>query len=60
VPSPAAPVGGADAPNPPEIDAATRLLAEELTAAMTDEQLRETIARAAAASLATTAADRRF
>lgn len=60
VPSPAAPVGGADAPTPPEIDDATRLLAEELTAAMTDEQLRETIARAAAASLATTAADRRF
>ena len=60
VPSPAAPVGGGAAPTPPDIDDATRLLAQELTVAMTDEELRETIARAAAASLARDAADRRF
>jgi len=47
-------------PSPPQIDDATRLLAEELTRAMTDEELRETIARAAAASLARAPADRRF
>ena len=60
VPSPAAPVGGAAAPTPPEIDDATRLLAEELTVAMTDDELRSTIARAAAASLARGASDRCF
>ena len=42
------------------VDEATRLLAEELTAAMTDDDLRTTIARAAAASLAKTASGRRF
>ncbi len=40
VPSPAAPVGGETAPPPPRIDDETRLLAEELTRAMTDEELR--------------------
>jgi len=60
VPSPAAPVGNAAATGQPEIDAATRLLAEELTCEMTDEELRATISRAAAASLARGAADRRF
>lgn len=59
VPAPAA----AAAPTvqaPPEIDGPTCLLAEELTAAMSDEELRATIARAAAASLARAASDRRF
>ena len=60
VPSPAAPLGSEAVPSPPQIDDATRLLAEELTRAMTDEELRETIARAAAASLARAPADRRF
>jgi len=60
VPSPPAPLAGAAAPVPPEVDGPTRLLAEELTIAMTDEQLRATIARAAAASLAMAASDRRF
>ena len=60
VPSPPAPLAGAAAPVPPEVDSPTRLLAEELTSAMTDEQLRATIARAAAASLAKAASDRRF
>ena len=60
VPSPAAPLRSEPAPAPPPIDAATRLLADELTRAMTDEELRETIARAAAASLIRAAADRRF
>ena len=60
VPSPAALSAPEAPPAPPEIDAATRLLADELTAAMTDEELRTTIARAAAASLAKGAADRHF
>jgi len=60
VPSPPALLAGAAAPVPPEVDSPTRLLAEELTSAMTDEQLRATIARAAAASLAKAASDRRF
>ena len=61
------PVPAQAAPAPPtapaerlEPDAATRALAAELTGEMTDAELRETIARAAAASLARTAADRRF
>jgi hypothetical protein len=60
VPSPPAPLARADMPAPPEIDGPTRLLAEKLTAAMADEELRATIARAAAASLAKAASDRRF
>lgn len=60
VPAPSAPIGGREPQGPPEVDAATRLLADELTEAMTDESLRATIARAAAASLARPAADRRF
>ena len=60
VPSPPAPVGGTAAVMPPHVDDATRELAVELTREMTDEELRATIARAAAASLARTAADRRF
>ena len=60
VPSPPAPVGGEDSARPPHVDAATRVLAAELTRGMTDEELRATIARAAAASLARAAADRRF
>jgi hypothetical protein len=60
VPSPPAPLAGAAEPVPPEVDSPTKLLADELTSAMTDEQLRSTIARAAAASLVRAAADRRF
>jgi hypothetical protein len=60
VPSPPAPLAKADAPVPPEVDGPTRLLAEELTAAMADQELRATIARAAAASLAKAASSRRF
>jgi hypothetical protein len=44
----------------PAIDEETRRLAERLTAGIGDEELRETIARAAAASLARAASDRRF
>jgi hypothetical protein len=60
VPAASAPPSAKAAPAPPEIDAETRLLAEELTGAMTDDELRTTIARAAAASLARAAADRHF
>ncbi len=60
VPAPPAPVAPTEVAVPPEIDAGTRLLADELTAAMADGELRLTIARAAAASLAKTASDRRF
>ncbi len=60
VPEPPAPTAATAPATPPEIDAGTRLLAEELTAAMADEELRTTIARAAAASLARAASDRRF
>ena len=60
VPSPPAPLADKAAPVPREADGPTRLLAEELTAAMTDDELRATIARAAAASLARAASDRRF
>ena len=60
VPSPPAPLASESAAVPPEVDDETRLLAEELTSAMSDAELRATIARAAAASLARTASDRRF
>ena len=60
VPSPPPPVGGAAATTPPVIDDATRVLAAELTREMSDEELRATIAWAAAASLARSPADRRF
>jgi hypothetical protein len=48
------------APTAPAVDEETRRLAEELTAGMGDEELRETIARAAAASLARAASSRLF
>jgi hypothetical protein len=60
VPAPPAPLAQTDPPATPEPDVQTKLLAEELTAAMTDEELRATIARAAAASLARAASDHRF
>ena len=60
VPAPPARPAGERAPVPPAVDDATRALAAELTAAMTDDELRATIARAAAASLAKAASDRRF
>ena len=60
VPSPPAPLAATALPVPPEVNGPTRLLAEELTAEMADEQLRATMTRAAAASLAKVAADRRF
>ncbi len=60
LPSPPAPLRSATPVAPLEIDAETRLLAEELTSSMSDTELRETIARAAAASLAKAASSRRF
>ena len=60
VPTPPAPLPSETPVEPPEIDDATRLLAEELTAGMSDADLRETIARAAAASLARAASSRHF
>jgi len=60
VPSPPAPPAARTEQPRPEADGPTRDLAAELTAGMADEQLRATIARAAAASLAKAAADRRF
>jgi predicted nucleic acid-binding Zn ribbon protein len=59
VPAPAAPLPPAAA-KPRPADDESRRLAEQLTAAMGDGELRETIARAAAASLARAASDRRF
>jgi hypothetical protein len=59
VPSPAAPLAPT-APTAPAVDEETRRLAEELTAGMSDSEVRETIARAAAASLARAASSRRF
>jgi hypothetical protein len=60
VPAPPAPNPAEAATAPPKADAATRLLAEQLTAEMSDDELRATIARAAAASLARTASSRHF
>ena len=60
IPEQAAPDRAEAATAPPEVDEATRLLAEELTAEMSDDELRATIARAAAASLSRTASDRHF
>lgn len=59
VPAPAAPLPAAAKEQPP-VDDDARRLAEQLTAGMSDEELRATIARAAAASLARAASDRRF
>jgi hypothetical protein len=58
IPAPAAPVSQPAAPV--EIDPDARRLADELTAGMSDDELRETIARAAAASLSRPPSDRRF
>jgi hypothetical protein len=60
VPAPPAPPPAEAATAPPEVDDATRLLAEQLTSGMSDDELRTTIARAAAASLAKTASGRHF
>jgi hypothetical protein len=59
IPAPPAPPDS-EAVHPPVVDDDIRLLAAELTSAMSDEELRETIARAAAASLAKTASSRGF
>ena len=58
VPAPPAPVMQPSAPV--EIDPDARRRADELTARIEDEELRETIARAAAASLSRRRSDRRF
>ena len=60
VPAQAAPLPPETPAAPLEVDDETRLLAEELTSGMSDAELRETIARAAAASLAKAASSRRF
>ena len=59
VPAPPTPVVE-HVPSPACADEPTRRLAEKLTAAMSDDELRETIARAAAASLARAASNRGF
>ena len=59
VPSPPAPLAPTVSAAP-SVDEETRRLAEQLTAGIGDEDLRETIARAAAASLARAASSRRF
>ena len=59
VPAPAAPVR-TDPSESPVVDPETRHLAAELTSAMSDDDLRVMIARAAAASLARPPSDRRF
>jgi hypothetical protein len=59
IPAPPAPPVS-EALRPPVVDDDTRLLAAELTSAMRDEELRETITRAAAASLAKAASSRGF
>ena len=58
IPAPPAPV--ARSREPVEVDPDARRLAEELTAGISDRELRETIARAAAASLSTRRSDRHF
>lgn len=60
IPEPAAAAASAPATQPAQPTAPTRLLAEELTAGMSDEELRATIARAAAASLARERSDHHF
>jgi hypothetical protein len=60
IPEASSPTDPSASATPAEADPQTRLLAAELTAAMSDDALRETIARAAAASLARAAADRHF
>lgn len=60
VPAPAAPVADAHPPDALRVDPETQRLADSLTEAMTDDELRVTIARAAAASLTRAASDRRF
>jgi hypothetical protein len=59
VPEPPAPAPAAPA-SPPAVHDEARRLAERLTAEMSDEELRATIARAAAASLARPSSDRGF
>jgi hypothetical protein len=58
LPAPPAPAAGPAAPL--EIDPDARRRADELTAGIEDDELRETIARAAAASLSRAPDDRRF
>ncbi len=60
VPEPPAPLPGDRAPHPPPIGPEDARAGAELAAGVADEELRETIARAAAASLARARADRRF
>ena len=61
VPAPPAPEASpGTAAAPPSPDEETLLLAAELTSSMSDEELRTTIARAAAASLARAASGRHF
>jgi len=58
IPAPPAPAVAPTAR--PEIDPEARRLADELTVAMSDDEMRETIARAAAASLSRPTDDRGF
>jgi hypothetical protein len=60
VPEPAAETTDPDARGGPEISSGDRELADRLTAEISDPELRELVARAASASLATTRANRAF
>jgi predicted nucleic acid-binding Zn ribbon protein len=60
VPAPAAGRPATAAAGPPPPSAADRAAAAAIAAALADDELRETVARAAAASLATARSDRRF
>jgi hypothetical protein len=60
IPDPIAETPEERAPTPPEIAAGDRAEASELAAVIEDEELRELVARAAAASLARARSDRRF
>jgi hypothetical protein len=60
VPEPVAPQPDEASPAAPEIDAEDRLEAAALAAAIEDEELRELVSRAAAASLARARSGRRF
>jgi hypothetical protein len=55
-----APATGDDAPEPPEISPESRAEGNEIAASISDERLRELVARAAAASLERGRSDRRF
>ena len=60
IPDPAAEAAATRAPTPPDVAASDRAEANEIAAGITDDALRELVARAAAASLARARSGRRF